>query len=130
MTDTTKAAVDALMSDAQVFASAWSLVGSRFDEGDCLSEAEARKAELRTAIQSAIERARADGLEQAAKWVDARRDTYMLEHGTFDPFTGQLEFGRGVMGEIKIEHIGELSGISEGIRALDTSPKTPEGGQS
>jgi hypothetical protein len=84
----------------------------------------------RTAIQSAIERARADGLEQAAKWVDARRDTYMLEHGTFDPFTGQLEFGRGVMGEIKIEHIGELSGISEGIRALDASPKAQEGGQS
>lgn len=39
--------IDAIMEQAQVFASAWSLVGGRFDHGDMLKDAEAAKAELR-----------------------------------------------------------------------------------
>ena len=38
------------MADAQVFASAWSLVGGQFDNGQMLGEAQAAKAELRAAI--------------------------------------------------------------------------------
>jgi hypothetical protein len=45
--------VDAVMAQAQVFASAWSLVGSRFDDGEALHTAEAMKAELRAMIAAA-----------------------------------------------------------------------------
>lgn len=46
--------VDDLMSQAQVFASAWALVGSRFDAGNCIVEAEEAKAELRVMIEDAL----------------------------------------------------------------------------
>lgn len=43
-----------LMEQAQVFASAWSLVGGTFDSGNGLADAEAAKAELREMIKAAI----------------------------------------------------------------------------
>lgn len=43
-----------LMEQAQVFASAWSLVGGRFDSGNGLEEAEAAKAELCEMIHDAL----------------------------------------------------------------------------
>lgn len=46
--------IDEIMSQAQVFASAWSLVGSRFDQGDELENAEAQKAELRALVERAL----------------------------------------------------------------------------
>ncbi len=51
MTDKTR---DELMSQAQVFASAWSLVGGRFDRGGCLDDAEEAKSELKTMIEEAL----------------------------------------------------------------------------
>jgi len=42
--------VDSVMEQAQVFASAWSLVGSRFDSGSGLEDAEQAKAELRAML--------------------------------------------------------------------------------
>lgn len=42
--------VDDVMVDAQTFASAWSLVGRQFDNGQMLGEAQAAKAEIRAAI--------------------------------------------------------------------------------
>jgi DNA relaxase NicK len=47
-------AIDILMTQAQVFASAWALVGSRFDAGNCMKEAEEAKEELRTMIKIAL----------------------------------------------------------------------------
>ena len=44
--------VDEIMAQAQVFASAWSLVGGRFDNGNMLTEAEEAKAELRQMIEA------------------------------------------------------------------------------
>jgi hypothetical protein len=44
-----------IMEQAQVFASAWSLVGGRFDDGSMLGEAETAKAELSCVIARAIE---------------------------------------------------------------------------
>lgn len=41
-----------IMEQAQVFASAWSLVGGRFDTGNGMSDAEDAKAELRTMVHS------------------------------------------------------------------------------
>jgi hypothetical protein len=42
--------VDSVMEQAQVFASAWSLVGGRFDSGNGLEEAKQAKAELRAML--------------------------------------------------------------------------------
>lgn len=43
-----------IMSQAQVFASAWALVGGRFDNGDMLETANEEKAELQTAIEALV----------------------------------------------------------------------------
>ncbi|MGD1323550.1 hypothetical protein ACNHE5_01080 [Pandoraea pnomenusa] len=43
-----------IMEQAQVFASAWSLVGGCFDSGSMLAEAESAKAELRAMIEKAL----------------------------------------------------------------------------
>ena len=43
-------ATAAIMAQAQVFASAWSLVGGRFDTGTALDDANDAKAELRTMV--------------------------------------------------------------------------------
>ena len=43
-----------IMEQAQVFASAWSLVGGCFDSGSMLAEAESAKAELRTMIEKTL----------------------------------------------------------------------------
>ena len=44
--------VNTVMEQAQVFASAWSLVGGRFDTGFALTDAEQAKAELRAMLYS------------------------------------------------------------------------------
>lgn len=46
--------IDQLMEQAQVFASAWSLVGGKFDSGDGIAHAETMKAELRAMLVAAI----------------------------------------------------------------------------
>lgn len=45
--------VDAIMEQAQVFASAWSLVGGMFDFGDGMENAEQEKVNLRTMLEAA-----------------------------------------------------------------------------
>ncbi len=47
-------AVQQIMEQAQVFASAWSLVGSRFDTGDLIDLAKEAKDELREMVESAL----------------------------------------------------------------------------
>lgn len=42
--------VDSVMTQAQVFASAWALVGSRFDSGNEMENAEQQKKELRAML--------------------------------------------------------------------------------
>ena len=54
-----------LMAQAQVYASAYSLVGSRFDQGGELENAEEQKAELRKMIEAAISTA----AQPPAGWV-------------------------------------------------------------
>ena len=41
-----------VMEQAQVFASAWALVGGRFDTGSAMDDAEEAKSDLRTMVQS------------------------------------------------------------------------------
>lgn len=47
--------VDQVMDQAQVFASAWSLVGGQFDSGDGLEKAEEERERLRALILSGVE---------------------------------------------------------------------------
>ena len=55
--------------------------------------------------------------ERCAAWVDARRDAFCADHGSIDPETGTLEFGRGAHAEAKSEYVGELEDIAAGLRA-------------
>ena len=45
--------INEVMSQAQVFASAWSLVGGRFDDGSAMVDAEQAKQELRSMLLAA-----------------------------------------------------------------------------
>ena len=55
-----------------------------------------------------------DGIEAAARWVDAQREAYDDEHGRYDPDTGTFEFGN----DAQLEYSTTLAEIAEGIRAL------------
>lgn len=54
MTDEQCQAFDQIMEQAQVFASAWALVGGRFDSGDALDDAHEAKEELSKMVARAI----------------------------------------------------------------------------
>lgn len=55
VTSTNQKIVDVLMTAAQEFASAWSLVGTKFDVGCSLASAEEARLSLRHAIEAALE---------------------------------------------------------------------------
>lgn len=58
------------------------------------------------------------GIEAAARWVDKRRQDFDSEHGSLDPETGALEFGRGALANRQEDYSNELAEIAEGLRAL------------
>jgi hypothetical protein len=61
-----------------------------------------------------FERVQQGSTEAAARWVEARMQSYIDEHGHNDPDTGAVEFpGNGD------EYVGELMEIAEGIRSLE-----------
>ena len=61
---------DEIMAQAQVFASAWGLVGSRFDSGNGLDNANEQKAVLRSLVE-ALAKERAELLETVSGLLDA-----------------------------------------------------------
>lgn len=74
---------DDIMEQAQVFASAWALVGGRFDNGDMMETAESEKAELRRMIERAVE-AGASSAAQDAK--DAARYRWIRDGSEWEMF--------------------------------------------
>ena len=60
-------AVDEIMIQAQVFASAWSLVGGRFDTGHCSDDAKEAKLELEKMVRAAIAAAPAQPVAEPAE---------------------------------------------------------------
>jgi hypothetical protein len=77
-----------IMTQVQVFASAWALVGGRFDNGDMLETANEEKAELKTAIEALVQERDAlklrllETVNVFAKEFDRHRaecDTYQVE---------------------------------------------------
>jgi hypothetical protein len=69
MTDQNNAAqaankeIDAIMEQAQVFASAWAFYGGPFDQGDGKEHAEREEAKLRDVIRDALSKLRAEGVQ-------------------------------------------------------------------
>lgn len=62
-----KERIDAIMEQAQCFASTWSSVDGPFDRGDTLARAESEKVELRRLVAEALESAETpDGTRQQA----------------------------------------------------------------
>jgi hypothetical protein len=77
-----------IMTQVQVFAPAWALVGGRFDNGDMLETANEEKAELKTAIEALVQERDAlklrllETVNVFAKEFDRHRaecDTYQVE---------------------------------------------------
>ncbi|MBY0235794.1 MAG: hypothetical protein K2W93_12490 [Burkholderiaceae bacterium] len=60
-------AVSAVMAQAQVFASAWSLVGGQFDSGTMLDEANAAKTELRGLVVGLVDGEAGGGIAAQAE---------------------------------------------------------------
>ena len=69
MSETNQTPTDQLMDQAQVFASAWSLVGGTFDQGDAMESAEEAKDELREMIDDLMEQhhAHTNGMGEAVQ---------------------------------------------------------------
>jgi len=79
------------------------------------------RSNLRTAIANELETsisAENRGIDEAIKFVRNRCDTYIEEHGIWDPSTGVVEF-RGD-GE---EYVAELEEIMEGLETLKFKAK-------
>lgn len=55
--------------------------------------------------------------DSAIKWVEARYNDYVAEHGIYDPETNATEFADGG------EYAGEIEEIIEGLRALSNSER-------
>jgi hypothetical protein len=74
MPEKNKTPADHIMDQAQVFASAWSLVGGVFDSGNAMADAEEAKEELRDMVdgllQSHVEQIEgvADAVESLVDW--------------------------------------------------------------
>ncbi|CAM4080798.1 hypothetical protein BOTU111921_10595 [Bordetella tumbae] len=67
-------------------------------------------------------KARDDGIEAAAAWVDKRRHNFDHENGRMERDTGAWSFGRGAAAIAMEEYSAELAEIAEGLRALKSAP--------
>lgn len=76
---------------------------------------------LRSPAMAAME----PGASAAAAWVQRRLDNYLSTHGTLDPDTGAIEFGRGAADEAAQEYVGELMEIIDGIKGLASEDRSP-----
>lgn len=66
-----------------------------------------------------VAKSREAGIEQAARFVETRRDDYVREHGSYDHSTGVTEFpGDGE------QYVYELDEIADGIRKLLNTAET------
>jgi len=94
-----------IMEQAQVFASAWSLVVSRFDQGDELANAEAMKLELREMVEAQAQEIAEYALanEDIHKW----RNNYRGEISNLliqrDELLEALVFAKEKISELHVE---------------------------
>jgi hypothetical protein len=107
--------VNMVMEQAQVFASSWALVGTRFDSGDALEHAEAMKAELREMLVVAPEPvaqepvAIAEAVEHNKTLADLLRRTANALRGLPPPF---IEWGWRDLPERAAAAAEQLRGIA------------------
>ncbi len=68
--------------------------------------------------QAELDAAVAAERERCIQWIEDRRITFIGEHGSADPDTGAIEFGRGPHAEAKQDYVAELEEIAAGLRDL------------
>lgn len=93
--------VEQIMEQAQVFASAWSLVGGRFDFGNALDDANEAKDELRALVARAILALRPQAVpmtegtaRQFVEWMKAQPED--REPTTIDGALAEFEARQGI----------------------------------
>lgn len=88
--------INAVMRQAQVFASAWSLVGGIFDKGQMLAEADDAEAELLALVIAAFEAPAAPAVDAPAPAAQPVASIYITEDGgrEFDDWRVSLPVGR------------------------------------
>ena len=94
-----------IMEQAQVFASAWSLVGGRFDNGGMVEIATEEKAELKTAIEALVQQR--DKYQRAA---DAMAMSHKVERDALRKEIEQLT-------ETSIWQAGRISELLDAVAA-------------
>ena len=111
--------LEKIMEQAQVFASAWSLVGGRFDNGNMLNEAEAAKKELRQMVAEAL-------AEQPAQQESVG---YVAENGVVDwnicapPIMTDLYTSPPQRKPLTDEEIGKAWSVADGEHNASASVK-------
>lgn len=120
--------IDEIMSQAQEFASGWSIVGGRFDGGDALEIATESKAMLRNMIAAALADARREGAEQMREACTAAVARYPLpwvvhEIDALPMPTGPRQAVRLTDAEVK--QVGDATlyagGIYDRVRAIEAA---------
>lgn len=116
-----------IMEQAQVFASAWSLVGGRFDGGNAMDDAEVAKNELRQMVAEAL-------AKQPAQQEPTTKHTKPFESarvGDYNRGWNDCLFASGIVKQTEQpaqqEPVGEVSGHdwSTGILYRDLEPGAP-----
>ena len=97
--------IDAIMAQAQVFASAWSLVGGPFDSGQACEDAGFAKHELFELVTAALETASS---EQQAAQQDAERYQWLLEQAWFQAAFDRFEPEDGGMQKKFVEECARI----------------------
>ncbi|MDH1012025.1 DUF550 domain-containing protein [Pseudomonas nicosulfuronedens] len=111
--------INSVMDQAQVFASAWSLVGGPFDNGDALEHAEEAKEELRAMLHSPF-----CGAFNFEEHLQRQRDFSERTFGPGARAAGVVDHIRKELREIE-ENPGDLSEwIDVAILALDGAWRT------
>lgn len=110
----TKKQVAEIMEQAQVFASAWSLVGGVFDYGNALEAAEQEKANL-----EAILAAHSAGAQEPEAWLTPDNDLY-LENPGYDDWTPLYAHPQPMP---QTDSAGAQEPVAEIVRWLDFTNK-------
>ncbi len=131
MTDQNNAAqaankeIDAIMEQAQVFASAWAFYGGPFDQGDGKEQAEREEARLRDVIRDALSKLRAEGVQADEPVADAvvRQCPRCTGNGTILRLSGNGPDAYDVQEECP--HCEGSGVVASAPVASDATPHTP-----
>lgn len=109
MSETNQTPTDQLMEQAQVFASAWSLVGGPFDRGSALENAEEAKDDLREMIDDLMEQYH-DHVNEIGEIVQKLIDWHGRQVAQMDMLLDSAKSGNTIaLGEVEEIELTEQS---------------------